>query len=875
MNTKERQQVVLAALLHDIGKFWERADDKYNNSSHIKKEFPNGGYSHTVPSYPDGYPKYTHALWTQAFLNTFKIGDHLGLNTENVNLATLAARHHKPENHLEGVISLADKWSSSIDRPDEGEEGVAGYTDINNEWGSGFNKKIPLHNIFDQIQVGPEKKKSTQISAHKLIKLNVLNNDTIFPKNLSVDKNSSLQKDYSALWISFTNEIESLKDRCKDFDTFLISLCDILRNHTWCIPSATNVAPANVSLYEHLKTTAGLALAIYDYYSFNKKEINYTGTLDIQTKAEDTLLIVCIDISGIQKFIYDIANKKAAKSLKGRSFYLQLLMSNILDNVLNHKDIQAYQTNIIYASGGKAYLILPNLQSTKNALAEVEQKIQDYVWTHFAGRLYVVFGRMAFNYQTTKDATTGKWVNMIQSNDLTEKEKKITEGHAFDLGDLWRFVLERAANGKNRKFLQKVYEYNDLFEPIAYHADGGKCSVTGQKATGLKDLNDGRDPNNKVLVLPSVYEQAKLGEALKNSDYLIEYINPDPALGAAIEINEIKYQLKDGSNLLNSLPATKFERAIVNRLNETQIKLSLDNTGIRTMFYGGNKQPLNEYESFKTFEDLAKTANGQTTKLAILRMDVDNLGQIFINGFDNAVQKKSFAAYSTLSFMLEAFFCGHINHIQQQNDIFRKYVQILYSGGDDLFAVGRWDAIIDFAEAVRFEFQKFVHRVDITISGGIAIVGAKYPITKAAELAGEMEAIAKNHNNSAKDAINFFGETINWSSEFKYVKQLKNGLVTYDNTLNRSFIQNIQKFKILKDSSLKRDTPDYSYIWQSVYNFSRKKNRLKKDTDADAVAFLDSVTNNILHNKQFGAERYLDLLAIAARWAEYSLKLNK
>ncbi|MBK9689574.1 MAG: hypothetical protein IPO65_18150 [Saprospiraceae bacterium] len=48
MNIQERQQIVLAALLHDIGKFWERADEKYNTSDTIRKEFPNGEYTHTL-----------------------------------------------------------------------------------------------------------------------------------------------------------------------------------------------------------------------------------------------------------------------------------------------------------------------------------------------------------------------------------------------------------------------------------------------------------------------------------------------------------------------------------------------------------------------------------------------------------------------------------------------------------------------------------------------------------------------------------------------------------------------------------------------------------------------------------------------------------
>ncbi|HOY15218.1 MAG TPA: type III-A CRISPR-associated protein Cas10/Csm1, partial [Saprospiraceae bacterium] len=413
MNIKNRQKIVLAALLHDIGKFWERGDKHWKESDVIRKSFPNHEFSHTVPTYENQSPMYGHALWTQAFFDHFGIGKELGLDDDkDVNLATLSARHHKPSNHLEGIISLADKWSSSIDRPDEGEEGVDGYTNVKEKWGQNFNKKIPLSSIFDQIKVA--EKKSLTANAFSLKKLNVLDDHTIFPHELKYDKEKFITEDYAKLWSSFAEEITSLENRCKTFDSYFISLCDILRNYTWCIPSATNVEPCNVSLYEHLKTTSGLALCIYDYFEFHDKEINFQSTQDSPIKNEDCLLMVCIDIAGIQNFIYDIANKKAAKSLKGRSFYLQLLLSYIIDQVLSHNDIQAYQTNIIYASGGKAYLLLPNLEKVKDAIEEVDLKIQSYLWKEYKGKLYAVFGSVGFSYETFK-TIDNIWTNKIQS----------------------------------------------------------------------------------------------------------------------------------------------------------------------------------------------------------------------------------------------------------------------------------------------------------------------------------------------------------------------------------------------------------------------------------------------------------------------------
>ncbi|MBK6364640.1 MAG: hypothetical protein IPF52_14560 [Saprospiraceae bacterium] len=65
-------------------------------------------------------------------------------------------------------------------------------------------------------------------------------------------------------------------------------------------------------------------------------------------------------------------------------------MDNIIDRLLDHKDIMAYRTNVIYASGGKAYLIHLNTDKTKKALKSIDQETQDYLWKEHQGKLYAV-----------------------------------------------------------------------------------------------------------------------------------------------------------------------------------------------------------------------------------------------------------------------------------------------------------------------------------------------------------------------------------------------------------------------------------------------------------------------------------------------------
>lgn len=63
----------------------------------------------------------------------------------------------------------------------------------------------------------------------------------------------------------------------------------------------------------------------------------------------------------------------------------------------------------------------------------------------------------------------------------------------------------------------------------------------------------------------------------------------------------------------------------------------------------------------------------------------------------------------------------------QKHDIY-----INYSGGDDLLVIGAYDNIIEFTCEFREKFKQWTcHNKSINISGGISIVGSKFPIGKA------------------------------------------------------------------------------------------------------------------------------------------------
>ncbi len=270
---------------------------------------------------------------------------------------------------------------------------------------------------------------------------------------------------------------------------------------------------------------------------------------------------------------------------------------------------------------------------------------------------------------------------------------------------------------------------------------------------------------------------------------------------------------------------------------------------------------LRNDQGFKTFEEYAGN-----TYLGILRMDVDGLGKRFIEGFD------SIAQYRAFSNRLVVFFEKEVENMQHDPE-FRPYLNIIYAGGDDLFIIGRWDKVIDFAERIHKETLNNFEADGISISGGMAVVRPKFPIAKAAELAGEAEEAAKHFRDGQKNAFHFLGMTVSWDKEFDYVKSFKHEFVDMITTygLSKSILHKIMLYasmaalnKIRRKKGL---VEDFSYMWHISYYMTRYMERYKSN----------EVVRNFCRNlrdRELVANngRNLELISLAARWAELLLR---
>lgn len=79
---------------------------------------------------------------------------------------------------------------------------------------------------------------------------------------------------------------------------------------------------------------------------------NYKQSLFINAEKsydEEMFLLYSMDISGIQSFIYTIGEKGALKGLRARSFYLEIMMEHIVDELLEKLSLS--RANLIYTGG--------------------------------------------------------------------------------------------------------------------------------------------------------------------------------------------------------------------------------------------------------------------------------------------------------------------------------------------------------------------------------------------------------------------------------------------------------------------------------------------------------------------------------------------
>jgi len=846
-----REQLYLAALLHDIGKFYQRADEKdaHGKFRYLTPDLLNMQETYCPPDHKIKEKRsHKHVLWTAQFIRENKLEDTFKIT----GLERLASIHHFPSNDkiLELILQKADHWASGVDRTkEEGQKDAEAETEGEKKWDD--FKWVQMRSIFEGLfRELYDYKYYLPVSSLVLKK-------SFFPKEMPGDYN------YATLWKDFIKEFKNIQ--AKEIYAFSETLFNLLHKYTVTVPSSTMHLP-DVSLFDHSKMVAAFALCLYDYLN----EKNQLKTFDIKSD-ETVILLIGGDISGIQSYIYNVVSKYAAKNLKGRSFYLQLLVDSVIEKIV--RELNLRKANIIYASGGGFYLLAPKTKTVINKLKELEEEISERIFQEHRIVLFLAMDSVALSENDI--------MGELKSGSTWEREPNC-------ISNKWQELIEKLSEKKRTRYAEKISkEYNYFFEEAEKGGKLKKDYITNEEIEDGEKISIIKDDGDEVVgyIKKTTQQQIDLGTELRQTNYIVKSADRIKQW----EVNDFLHY-ENPCNLdvhwyfLKQFPENKSaDNIMVNVLNDLEfIKSDIkgNNVTYDFVFYGGNKYPVDEKNEPKYFDQLTGNKDDAFKRLGVLRMDVDNLGQAFIHGFRD--DRKTFSRYTALSRSLDFFFKGYINTIWENKGEYKEWINIVYAGGDDLFVVGKWNVVIDFAEDIYNQFRKWTcYNPYLTLSAGIAIVPPKFPILKAAEMAGDAEHKAKEHwcNDEEKNSVCFLNMPLNWEKEFPVVKDLKKKLIDYmsKEELPSGFLQKINILYEMR-KKLKEKKENESWQWIMAYDFARLKQR--KKTNSQIKEFIDNLKNDILCNTHNGEKivsnyKYLELVNLAARWAELELRTLK
>ena len=535
------------------------------------------------------------------------------------------------------------------------------------------------------------------------------------------DDNENLSEKYSALLAVFKNYLQQFPpDKLSPND-----FAQILETIWSYVPAGTAENElADISLYDHAKLTAAYAVCLHKVLKLRGEISDFEELRD-----KEIFLLVSGDISGIQQFIYTIPSKGALKSLRGRSFYLEILLEHIADELLTAAGVS--RNCLLYTGGGHFYLLLPNTSEIQTLLKNFSYTVNDWFLKHFGSRLYLAIA--------WTPSTALEFIGKTETG----------------TGAPFRRVSEALSKNKLQRYNET--QLREMFNPqssINKTLDGAReCGICRNSASELCYYND----EDETLACEACRNLYLMGQKMLNGEGFIvaKKFFEDNIDALPLPNDCYLYPLIEGAKK----PVAKIVRTYIKKRGDIKI----GTIGIWLADYVTRNE-----RGVLSFEELAMLSGGSTDsesikRIGVLRADVDNLGAAFMAGFP--AKYSTLTRTATLSRQL-AYFFKHIMIFICEGKVTEKFqlfpvnkknlrnVHVVYSGGDDVFLVGAWDDLIELAVDIRKNFEQFTNG-KLTFSAGIGFFQPKFPVAELARKTGILEDAAKD--NPGKNSIALFG----------------------------------------------------------------------------------------------------------------------
>lgn len=703
--------------------------------------------------------------------------------------------------------------------------------------------------IFEQLSIQAkykEKEKTFFYEAACLPDFDKEVNPSFFPKK-------ETNRDSSSLLQEIEKEYEKIKNTPDDDYTYFHLVYKYLSR-------VTDVQDDVVSLF--------------DKYRIAKAKENL--------KNASQYLLVKGDFSGMQKFIYggiktDEGNTQGlSKRLRGRSFYISVMADMVAETFAEELGLGI--ENVIYSGGGHFLLLCDDTDKNKEKISELTANINDFLLNNVGTALSFITGQASCDGKVFDESGNIGEVMMKLNHDLAGKKYKMYQGNLVGVFG----IEEEATFGKRGKDTKekkhKAYDerLGDLLPRIKTIIELTLSKEWDRnKLVEYVKMQEGEYVACEVLALNKVLIMTKRVD----KGYLIKLLGLYSNLVDSVKIIRINTNdnfLKDYQAIKAACPRIKvhfgfryignhtpFSKENKHKIADFEEIIELNNFDKETYFEAikyTEKDKISFQPWGKAFTENTLYQNYHKQplaypKLAVMRLDVDNLGTIF--GFGMG-EKASLAKTATLSRELHLFFTGYFSVLAKKYDIY-----VTYSGGDDAFVVGSWIGIAHFAKELYHQFKRFVcANNEITFSAGVFLCDEHYPVAKFAFDAEQQEKRAKSC--PTKNAITIFDHTLSFPhydvmlnfavNMLKHVRtddekadkeKIARSMVHRILRIIKSCINNEDKGFSIKMDKLHRQTANLHYLF-ARHGFGEKEIDLAKANDERAKAITKDIMEIIL-----------------------------
>lgn len=709
---------------------------------------------------------------------------------DNYDIALAALLHDIDKIGERAGLSVDEEWLNAMIGHDRQASNIqeliskadklsSGMDEKDKRQGSTNSENMRLYSIFQNINIGKDYKRGDYY--HRLVPIDI--SDDIFPLKEELFDAQGWKKEYANLLKLIEEDVEKELGK-KEYGNTKEEKERVYNKIYYILERYTTFVPystvsySDISLFEHLKTTSAIATCLNAFYESGEQ-------------LDDKFILLAGDVSGIQSFIYQVTEgeetkENVSKNLRGKSFYINVLIDFMSKYIIRELDLTI--SNILYCGGGTFQLLLPNTEETKRRLQKIELEIQKYLYDKYKTNLGLVLAYIELDEEDIMDYSTS----------LTQ-------------------LKEELVTAKNQKFLNIIDVEKDQFFLRRANIQNMCVYCYEQEATLKGNICE----NCSIHI--------NLGEKLvKNRlKYIVYDFNK--------EIKECDVKVSFGS-----MGQVCFFKELDNMDMGFMVE-NINGTGkFGRLKFVGNTVPIKN-GIVASFNDIGPMAEGDD-KIAVLKMDIDNLGTIFSTGFQD--KNKSMARTSTLSRMIDLFFCGYINKICE--DLYNEYIEentdraieldnlfyINFSGGDDLVIIGPWDWTITLARRIKEELSRFAcYNPNVTISGGIYIADAKTPV-RITLYEGE-KYLERAKKREGKDSIGIFEEVFSWKDDIYSIDKVVEDGNLYTEWIDKGYLSRGLVYNIMVASKniKRRGNLDFDLIPQIAYSLSRniQNEKVKRD----------------------------------------------